>query len=259
MNRRRAPFKHPGARCASGRRRRPAPSRSWSARRRPRGSAAPRTAVCALVTASWRQPPVPLSVAVLVRMTEPPPRLAQAQPHGAAGRHSHPRRGGVCCPGNGRGDGLRHVVEDRVTPRARATELRRARTRVGDRADTRERRPAVAGAPALKARFEAEVGDQLIRRWRRRRWRRRRRRGRRWRRRTRDGVRRVGDLQARDVDGLEGRAGDRPKGAQAAVLSQPGSGAPLMNHADPLSASTIPCFLRARRITWSAAENPLMS
>ena len=40
---------------------------------------------------------------------------------------------------------------------------------------------------------------------------------------------------------------------------QPGSGAPLRNHGDPLSASTIPCFLSARRITWFCAEKPLMS
>ena len=32
-----------------------------------------------------------------------------------------------------------------------------------------------------------------------------------------------------------------------------------MNHAEPLSASTIPCFLSARRITWFVAEYPVMS
>src|SRR6476619_5237863 len=42
-------------------------------------------------------------------------------------------------------------------------------------------------------------------------------------------------------------------------LFQPGSGAPLMKSDEPLSASTIPCFLSARRITWFWAEKPLMS
>jgi hypothetical protein len=32
-----------------------------------------------------------------------------------------------------------------------------------------------------------------------------------------------------------------------------------MKSAEPLSASTIPCFFSARRITWFCAENPLMS
>ena len=40
---------------------------------------------------------------------------------------------------------------------------------------------------------------------------------------------------------------------------QPGSGAPLMNQDDPLSASTMPCCLSARSTTWFSAENPLMS
>jgi hypothetical protein len=42
-------------------------------------------------------------------------------------------------------------------------------------------------------------------------------------------------------------------------LFQPESGAPLMKKDEPLSASTIPCFLSARRITWFCAEKPLMS
>ena len=40
---------------------------------------------------------------------------------------------------------------------------------------------------------------------------------------------------------------------------QPGSGAPLMKKGEPLSARIIPCFFSARRITWFAAENRLMS
>ena len=32
-----------------------------------------------------------------------------------------------------------------------------------------------------------------------------------------------------------------------------------MNHDDPLSAITIPCFFSARKMTWFCAEKPLMS
>ncbi len=47
--------------------------------------------------------------------------------------------------------------------------------------------------------------------------------------------------------------------APRSVSFQPGSGAPLRNQGEPLSASTMPCCLRARSTTWLAAENPLMS
>src|SRR5579864_8809036 len=43
------------------------------------------------------------------------------------------------------------------------------------------------------------------------------------------------------------------------VLSQPGSGAPDTNHAEPLSAIIIPYFFSARRIIWFVAEKPEMS
>ena len=50
-----------------------------------------------------------------------------------------------------------------------------------------------------------------------------------------------------------------PRRAFRSLLFQLGSGAPLMNSDEPLSASTIPCFLSARRITWFWAEKPLIS
>ena len=40
---------------------------------------------------------------------------------------------------------------------------------------------------------------------------------------------------------------------------QRGSGAPLMNQLEPLSATNIPCFFIARRITCIAGENPEIS
>jgi hypothetical protein len=49
------------------------------------------------------------------------------------------------------------------------------------------------------------------------------------------------------------------RSAFRSVLFQLGSGTPLMNQAEPLSASTIPCFLSARRMTWFCGEKPLTS
>jgi hypothetical protein len=50
-----------------------------------------------------------------------------------------------------------------------------------------------------------------------------------------------------------------PRRRLRSPLFHVGSGTPLMNHAEPLSASTIPCAFSARRMTWFCAEKPLMS
>jgi hypothetical protein len=63
----------------------------------------------------------------------------------------------------------------------------------------------------------------------------------------------------RGVHGLEVGAFHAPELGHQHVVVPAGIGAPEMNQELPLSASSIPYFLSARRITWTCGENVLMS